>query len=290
MRSSVPRVAFEDVRVGVERAGEHAQVGQLADVGVGRGLEHLSHQRRIGVRRDVLAVLGLDDVLRRGGEEARDGVEEVRDANRRGGGRGEHRRQVARGDAEHEALAHVVRREIAVFEVLGQEIFVVLGDGFEELCTERLDLRLHVVRDGRLAALVAQVRLHVHEVDHAFEGLLGADGKLHGDATLAQLRLHLLQRAVEVGVLTVEAVDQDGPRHATVVDHVPGLLGAHLHTGGGTDDDDGGIGGGESAVGVADEVGVAGCVDQVDFVAVPFAGEEGGVDADFAFDLVRVEV
>ena len=54
--------------------------------------------------------------------------------------------------------------------------------------------------------------LHVHEVDHPRQLLLGAHRDLRGDHVGAERRLQLLQRAEEVGALAVEHVDEQHPR------------------------------------------------------------------------------
>ena len=139
-------------------------------------------------------------------------------------------------------------------------------------------------------ALSPHVGVAGDEVDDAGEALDGADRHLHGDAVAAELGLDLAQSFVEVGVFTVHAVDDDGAGDAALCGHLPGMLGADLHARGGADHDYGGVGGRETAVGLADEVGVTGGVDEVELVVFPLRGEEGGVDADLALDLVGVEV
>jgi hypothetical protein len=68
--------------------------------------------------------------------------------------------------------------------------------------------------------------------------------------------------AVEVGVLAVHLVDEEEAGEAALLGEAPGLLGADLDAGGGVDEDDGGVGDAEGGFDLAQEVGVAGGVEQ----------------------------
>jgi hypothetical protein len=71
---------------------------------------------------------------------------------------------------------------------------------------------------------------------------------------------------------------------------VPGQLRPHLHAGDRADHHHGRVGGRGGAIGVTDEVGIAGRVDDVERVPLPLRRQQRGVDADLALRLVRVEV
>ena len=94
----------------------------------------------------------------------------------------------------------------------------------------------------------------------------------------------------EVGVLAVHLVDEDHARDTALLGQPPGLLGADLDAGRGVDDDDGRVGHAQGGLHVADEVGVAGRVDDVDLGVPPLDGGHAGADGDAPLDLVRVEI
>ena len=60
----------------------------------------------------------------------------------------------------------------------------------------------------------------MEHVDDAGELVLGADRQVHGDAARRELLLDLRERAVEVGALAVEHVDEQHAREAEVVGEV----------------------------------------------------------------------
>ena len=79
----------------------------------------------------------------------------------------------------------------------------------------------------------------------------------------------LVERALEVGPLTVELVDEHHARDAERGAPAPHDLGLHLDALDGAHDEDGQVGDAQRRLDVADEVGVAGRVDEVDLVAGP---------------------
>ena len=95
---------------------------------------------------------------------------------------------------------------------------------------------------------------------------------------------------VEVGVLLVHAVDEDGAGDAHLAGDLPEALGLDLRTGDGVDDEQRHLGGLHAGDRVADEVGVAGGVDDVDLDAVVHDGREREVDRELALDLLGVVV
>ena len=101
-----------------------------------------------------------------------------------------------------------------------------LGDLVHELLAVLLGLRLELVGDRDLAAVVAAVAvvlvgLHVDEVDHAADLVLGADRDLRGDDVRAEGGLEALERAEEVGPLAVEHVHEDHPREVELLGPLP---------------------------------------------------------------------
>ena len=117
-----------------------------------------------------------------------------------------------------------------------------------------------------------------------------ADRDLDRDDLGGEARLDALVDAVEVGVLLVQHRDDEEhgilPRDG-LAEHD---LGADLDAGRGGDDDERAVGGGESGDRVAQEVGVARGVDEIDLGVHPLGVGAAEVDGVLALDLLGGEV
>ena len=89
------------------------------------------------------------------------------------------------------------------------------------------------------------------------ELVLGADRQVDGDAARRELLLDLRERAVEVGALAVEHVDEEDAREAEVVGEVLDPRGADLEPHHGVDDDERALDDAQRAPGLALEARVA---------------------------------
>ena len=130
----------------------------------------------------------------------------------------------------------------------------------------------------------------VEQVDDAVEVGFVPDGELHRRHSGTERGPDLRQRAVEVGTLAVELVDDDHPGHAEPGGGAPGILGLGLHAVGGAHDDDGEVDVGQGGHHFAGEVGVAGRVEEVDLDAVDREGGQAGGNGQLACDLLGLEV
>src|SRR4029077_10089479 len=106
------------------------------------------------------------------------------------------------------------------------------------------------------------------EVDGRLEVLVIADRYVqrhHADpVSLAKL----LEHAIEVRALAIEAPRDADSRRLRLVELRPPRLGADLPAGGGVNEHDRGVGNAERRVLVAGEVGEAGSVDEIDLRAL----------------------
>ena len=78
-------------------------------------------------------------------------------------------------------------------------------------------------------AVVPVDRLHLDEVDDAFEVVFGADRQLQRHGIATQAGLDLLDAAQEVGAGAVHLVDEREARHGVLVHLAPDRLGLRLH-------------------------------------------------------------
>ena len=129
-------------------------------------------------------------------------------------------------------------------------------------------------------------RLHLDQVDDAFEVALAADRQLDRQRIGAEPVHHRLHRVEEVGAGAVHLVDVGDPRHLVLVGLAPDGLRLRLDPGDGVEDGDGAVEDAQAALDLDREVDVAGRVDDVDPVALPLAGGRRGGDRDAAFLLL----
>ena len=98
---------------------------------------------------------------------------------------------------------------------------------------------------------------------------LGADRQLERGHARAEPVAELVERALEAGALAVELVDEDHPRHAEPAGLAPDRLGLHLDAVDRAHHEHREVDDPQRGPHVAEEVGVARRVDQVDLVALP---------------------
>ena len=212
------------------------------------------------------------------------------------------RRDPAR-DREHRAVVGALLErgdDLLVGDLLALEVALHqrvgrLGHLVHQLLAVLLRLVLHLVRDRDLAAVVLSgalvaVGLHVDEVDHAGDLVLGADRDLGGDHVRAEGRPEALERAEEVGALAVEHVDEDQAREVELGGALPQSRRVHLDAHHRVDDEHGRLADAQRAERVGDEAGVPGRVEQVDLAVLPFEDRERSRDRHLARLLVRIGV
>ena len=220
------RVVVDQVRVGGERAREHAQQVDLAAERVGDRLEDVGERRRA-------ADLGHVARPRRRRQPLDDQVEQAVRADVARRSAAADREELALGDELLQRRRHLLAGDLVALEVALHQLVRRLGDDVHELVVVLVGDAPHVGGDlGRLvvdaAVAVVQVGDHVHEVDDAVELVLRADRQLDGHAPRREPRLQRLERGEEVGPLAVEQVDEDEPREAELVAAPPQPLGADL--------------------------------------------------------------
>ena len=144
-------------------------------------------------------------------------------------------------------------------------------DALDEVVVHLVLERLHVVGDrlGVRDAALVEVGGVGEEVGDAAEVGLGADRQLERRDAGAEPVAELVERALEAGALAVELVDEDHPRHAEPGGLAPDRLGLHLDAVDRAHHEHGQVDDPQRGPHVAEEVGVAGRVDQVDLVALP---------------------
>ena len=125
----------------------------------------------------------------------------------------------------------------------------------------------------------------------AFEGGGGAVRNGAGDADgLAVAVRDVFERALDVDLVAVAAVDEDHAGHVAVTGLVPGADGAGADAGHGVDDENHHVAHVDGVHGLAAEVGVSGRVGEEEVAVFPRAVEDAGVDGVLAFLFFGAEV
>jgi hypothetical protein len=276
--------------VGQEGAGHHPEQVHPPHVRVGDGLEHVGGQRagRVGAAPLHRRALGG------GGERLGAHLQQLRDADVAGRGPGQHREQAA---GSHRLLqvgdqvggGDLLAAEVAVHQGL---VLGLLDDRLDQLLAQAGGGLLQVGGDvalGALAALVGE-RAARQQPDQAAEVVLLADRQVQRRAALAEGALDAVQGAGERRPVAVELVDEERPRQAELLGHGPHDLGLGLHPLHGADHEQHRVGGRQGGPHVADEVGVAGRVQQVDLEAVVLHRRHRQRHRDLLAGLLRLEV
>ncbi len=184
----------------------------------------------------------------------------------------------------------------------GQVALELLVVSRDDLLDHRVVQLVLLVGDvvGHRGGVVGAARLVVvgllaeHVGDAVQRGRL-AERQLQRGEAAAEGDAELVEDGVEVGAVLVVLVDEDHPRQAALGGSPPEQFGLDLDALDGTDDDDRQVGDGQRGLHLADEVRVAGAVDQVDLVGLavarrPLERGDRQRDGDAPGDLLRLGV
>jgi hypothetical protein len=276
----------EDARARLEAARVDAEVGQLADEGVGHDLEGQRGERLavVGVAHGGLAVrvaLAHERALHRRNVQRRrqvveDGVQQRLHALVLEGRAAEDRRELDLQGGLADRLLEAVDRDLGLLEDELDQLVVVVGDLVEQELA-RLGGAVGVLgRDVdhvvlRPELVLVDDGLHPDQVDDPDEVGLRADRELDRNGVRAQAVAHRLDAALEVRADAVHLVDEGDARDAVLVGLAPDRLGLRLDAGDGVEQRDGAVEHAQRALDLDREVDVAGRVDDVDPVVAPLA-------------------
>ena len=262
----------EHVAAGLEGARVHAQVGELADVGVGHDLEGERGERGLRVGRTLLLLAGIrvgaldSRDVDRGRHVVDDSVEQLLNALVLVGGAHEHGVDLAGDDALADGGLQLLDGDLLLHENLLHEVVVAVGGSLEKLLAVQLGVlgelgrdRVHRLGVGHALLVSLEVpRGHGHEVDDAPEAILGSHGDLSGDGVRIETVAHGLDGMEEVRADAVVLVDEGDTRNAVTLGLTPNGLGLRLHACDGVEDGDGAVENAQRALDLSGEVHVAG--------------------------------
>ena len=276
----------------------HAEIGHVAHVRLGHGLEHLRHERPtvLGPERDALR--GAPPLPLHGRTLARHGKElhQLREQRARPvgqlGSAAEQGEQLALRHSRLHRGDRLVASDFLAPQVALEQRVVRFRDALDQLLRVPLEavpvLRGHVdllVLAG-LRPLLVQVALLREEIDDAVE--LGAltDRDFHRDHLRREPLLDLAVHPLEVGVLLVHQGHEEEPRDVAGFAVIPHLLGPDLDAARRRDHHDRAVRRVHARERLTGEVEVAGRVDEVELRVHPFGDGDGEVDGVLAFDFV----
>src|ERR1043166_671464 len=87
-----------------------------------------------------------------------------------------------------------------------------------------------------------------------------------------EVLLHTLQCAIETGALAIELINKEGARKFIPGCKFPGFLSLDFDAGNSVNDNDRGVVGNQRGVGIVDKNVVAGSVEEIDLIFLPFQG------------------
>ena len=226
-------------------------------------------------------------MVQRRGQQVLDGVENLRSTLVFQPGANNHRGQLPGFDAHGETLLNLLGGQFADVEVFLHEFLVALGDVLDHGLAQGLGLVGQVGRDvglGHAAGTVEHERLARQHIHQTFEVILLADGHVQQHRASAQYGGNAAKGGIEVGAVAVHFGDGDHARQAFGHDFLVDLAGQRLDAVNGVDDQHGGVGGAEDVAQVADEVVIAGNVDEVVRVILPVEAVEAGLNGAAALE------
>ena len=134
------------------------------------------------------------------------------------------------------------------------------------------------------------VGLHPDQVDYPGEGLRAAQRDLHRYPAGLERLFHVVYGAEEIGVLPVHLVDEGDARDLELVGPLPDIFGLDLHPGDGGEDDHGPAQCTHAGAGIGNEVAVAGGIDDMHRMVVPFAVVQRGGHRYLSLDFLGLVI
>ena len=291
------RARIDQFHAGREHAADQLQVAQTSHERVGNGLEDKRRRLAVLVHERLLAVGKTEGaVVARMREVGADVLHHATDALLDDGGAHVHGdEQLLRDGLIEQALELFLRQLLGAVQVLHHKVVVRLGHQVAQAVARDLR-RLGVLGRDVLdtivggAVLVEVAGFHAQHVDNALEVLGNADGDGDRSQAASEARVQLRHDSVEVRVLAVDVVDEHGARQAHALGLAPQLRGHDLGTCDGVDDEQRHFGSLHGGKRVADEVGVARGVEQVDLVIMIRDGRDGSTQGELAANLLLVVI
>ncbi len=294
--------AFGDVvnRVaGLQRARINAEERELTDVRIGHDLEDQSRKRLLIIRLANDHLLRIIDVrafhrrnIQRRGQVIDDRVQHRLHALVLEGRAANHREDLQRNGGLADAGTDFVLRKRLPFDEFFEELVVELGNRLDHLLAVFLGLLGQVRGDvddiilGAQRLVAPDHRLHLDQVDNAFELIFGADGKLDRHRAALQPIDNRVDRVIEVRAHAVHLVNEADAGNVVLIGLPPYRFRLRLHAGDGVENCYCAIQHAQATLDLGGEIYVAGSIDDVDLGVAPLTRGRGGSNRDAALLLL----
>ena len=139
---------------------------------------------------------------------------------------------------------------------------------------------------GAHGLVVPDDRLHLDQIDDAFELVFLSDGNLDRDGLGIEALADGIDGVLEIGAHLVHLVDEANSRDAVLIGLPPDFFRLRLHAMNRVKHSDSAIEHAQRALHFGREIHVAGRIDNVDANVAPGAGRRGGGDGDAALLLL----
>ncbi len=267
----------------LHRAGIDADIRELLHKGVDAGFEDLSDERavRVGFEFDFRAVFhcfAFHVSRRRGaGDQA---VEQFRQTDTRFGADAEDGNERAVGDGLVNEVGHLVGGWLFAFKILFHQLLVDFDDRFDELGVDFGGVQ----QRARVGSTFDQ------GVHNPFEVRPVTHGDVERHAGVAEGFADVFDEAGKVNVIAIHLGDDNQPPDAGLFGFLENAAGVHLDAAVGVDADGGGIDAPHGPDGLADEVAVAGGVDDVEAGAGVGEVGQAGLDRPLVGFFLGIEI
>ena len=178
------------------------------------------------------------------------------------------------------------------FEELVQDLVVVFSDSLDQLRVEGFGFLLQLGRNfagnvlGADRVVLPDDRLHLDEIDHAFELVFLADGNLDRDGLGVEALADGIDGMLEVRAHLVDLVNEANSRHAVLIGLTPDFFRLRLHAVDRVEHRHRAVQHAQRALDFSGEIHVAGGINNVDANVAPGAGGRGGSNGDAALLLL----
>ena len=289
--ASLGRLAAAQVderRVGRQPAAQDAQIAELTHELIVDCLEYLGDQRAVFGGQDLLfGSIGVATARAEAVDVGRaqaaggDQVQQLAEAKVLAGTDAEHRHELALADPVVRGPAQFIGLDCLPLQVTHHQVFVELDDLLDD----------HAIRlGGRQRAASGVLIMRLDHVDHARKGRALPHWHVERHAEGAERFADRRQVGPIIDVIGIHLGDHDEPAQSEPARLLKQSASVDLDAGRPRHGHDHVFNGGQGAQGIADKVGIAGRVDQVDLLAGPGEMAQVAVDREVPAFLFLVDV
>ena len=288
------RARVQQLEARHQRARKHLHEAQAANIGVGQGLEHEARRLAFFGNLHFTAVGRGNGAMRCGVREVGANVfhKALNALLDNGGAHKYGNEQLLRDSLVEQALEFCLGELLFAIEVFHHKVVIGFSNQVAQLVARHLGLLKIFIGNFFHALRIAfeVARLHAQNIDDALEIFVNANGNGHHAQTRAEAGVQRGHDNVEVRMLAIDVVNEHRARQAHSFGLAPQLRGHDLRALYGVNHEHGHFGGVHGCERVANEVGVARRVEQVDLVIFIRNGRDRCAHSELALDFLGIVV